>query len=78
MKNIQQECHKSIIKAVKLAGGQSALAKLCGHGIKQQQVYNWLHRDKRVSHRWALLVEKALNGAVTRYELRPDIYPKEE
>jgi len=65
----------ALIKAIEIVGTQSELARRCG--IKQQNVYNWLHRNKRVSVQHVLKVEAATNGLVTRHELRPDIYPNE-
>ncbi len=61
-----------IEKAIKIAGSQSALAGRCG--VKQPHVWNWLHRDRRVSAEAAIQIEAATSGAVTREELRPDIF----
>jgi DNA-binding transcriptional regulator YdaS (Cro superfamily) len=66
---------EALRRAIKIAGSQTALAKLCG--VKQQHVHNWLHRNKRVSARYVLQVEAATRGLVTRHELRPDLYPEE-
>lgn len=59
-----------ILDAVKAAGGYAALAR--GLGIKQPAVYQW----KRVPAVRVLEVER-LTG-VSRHDLRPDIYPREE
>ncbi len=67
---------KAIRKAVKLAGGQSALARKLG--VRQGNVWSWLNRSKRVDENYAIPVEKAVESKVTRYELRPDLYPIEE
>lgn len=68
--NTQSE-KKALLKAINLAGGQTALAKKLG--VKQQTVYWWLNRGlplKRV-----IEIEAAVNRSVTRYELKPDFYP---
>jgi len=80
-KEVNKKCHAAILKAIELAGGQSALARRCGHGVKQQQVYNWSVRQKKVSSEYVIIVEqgiKDLPGAPNRHDLRPDIYPLEE
>lgn len=61
-------------KAISIAGGQGSLAKILG--IKQSYVWNWLNRDNKVPAEYVLKIEEAVNGRVTRYELRPDIYPR--
>lgn len=65
--------NKALNKVVQLIGGQSALAKKIG--VKQPTVFNWLHT--RAPAKRVIQIEKIVNGAVTRYELRPDIYPRE-
>lgn len=71
-------------KAIKLVGGQSKLARKCNElsngkfKIRQQHVYNWLNRAKKVPAEYVLLIEKATKNKVKRSELRPDIYPPEE
>jgi DNA-binding transcriptional regulator YdaS (Cro superfamily) len=59
-------------RAVEICGGQTGLARACG--VKQAHVWNWLRRDKRVSAETAIQIEAATKGAVTREELRPDIF----
>jgi DNA-binding transcriptional regulator YdaS (Cro superfamily) len=63
-------------RAIDLAGGQTALARLIGGKIRQQHVRRWLHM-KRVPAERAVQIEIATNGAVSRSELRPDLWPKE-
>jgi DNA-binding transcriptional regulator YdaS (Cro superfamily) len=65
---------KAIDKAIKKAGGLSALADKLG--IRPQTVWNWQDRGK-VPPDHAIAVEEATEGAVTRYELRPDIFGKD-
>lgn len=43
-------------------------------GVKQQHVWNWLHRDRKAPAGSVLAIEAAVRGAVTRYELRPDVF----
>lgn len=59
-------------RAVELAGGQSSLARAIG--VKQQHVWNWLNRDGKTPPERAIPIEVAVGGAVTRYELRPDVF----
>jgi DNA-binding transcriptional regulator YdaS (Cro superfamily) len=65
-------------RAVRIAGGQSALARACGKGCKQQHVWNWIHRDHKVPAEFVLAIERATGGRVSRHQLRPDIYPLPE
>jgi len=60
-------------RAVKICGGQSALARIVG--TKQQNVWNWINRDARVPAEHVINIELATDGAVSRHNLRPDIYP---
>lgn len=59
-------------KAIKIAGGQSALARLIG--VQQEHVWYWLHKSGKVSPIQVIPIEKATG--VSRHDLRPDIYPK--
>lgn len=69
----------AIKRAVKLAGGQVALAKrvaeITGKPVRQPYVWNWLNRDAELSPEWVIPIETATDGRVTRHQLRPDIYP---
>ncbi|HJQ55971.1 MAG TPA: YdaS family helix-turn-helix protein [Vineibacter sp.] len=58
-------------KAIELAGGQSALARLVGK--RQSNVWRWL-KAGRVPAEFASLIEAKLDGRISRHELRPDIY----
>ncbi len=64
-------------RAITIFGSQSALARELK--IKPQAVQQWVHR-RRVPVERAIQIERATNGRVTRYELRPDIFgePPEE
>ncbi len=59
-------------RAVALAGGLTALAR--GLGISPQAISQW----RQVPATRVLAVERATDGAVTRSELRPDLYPPGE
>lgn len=58
--------NKPLSRAIKLAGGLSALARELG--ISKQAVYAW----QKVPPQHVLQVER-LTG-ITRYELRPDLH----
>lgn len=63
-------------KAVIAAGGQTELARqlseMSGKNIKQQQIWNWINREKQTPASKVVFVEKA--SGVARCELRPDLY----
>ncbi|HHW4673883.1 helix-turn-helix domain-containing protein [Xylella fastidiosa] len=64
-----------IKRAVVVAGGQSALARLLsvnGKSVKQGHVWAWLNRYRHVPAEYVLKIE-ALTG-VSRYDLRPDVF----
>lgn len=63
-------------KAIELAGGQAALARLLG--VKQGHVWYWLRKTGRVPAEKVLPTVEALDGKISRRELRPDLYPPEE
>ena len=58
-------------RAVEIAGGQSAFARLVG--VKQPSVWAWLNHKKPLPAEYVLGVEAATG--VSRHDLRPDIYP---
>lgn len=60
-------------RAVRLAGGQAELARLCN--TSQPRIWQCMHRNKRVPAELVLAIENAVGGRVTRHELRPDLYP---
>jgi DNA-binding transcriptional regulator YdaS (Cro superfamily) len=75
----------ALAKAVEIAGTQAELARRVAKikknpRIKQAHVWNWLNRDEEVPADMVLAVEEAVAGteeSPTRYDLRPDLYPKE-
>lgn len=59
-------------KAIQLHGSQAKLAKAAGCS---QQLISQIHQGKTgVSAEMALAFEKATEGAISRHELRPDIF----
>jgi DNA-binding transcriptional regulator YdaS (Cro superfamily) len=63
---------KNLQRAIIAAGGQAALGRKIG--VKQQQVWYWLHHGRLPAERVASVVA-AVNGIVQPHELRPDIFP---
>ena len=64
----------ALSRAIEKLGGQSALARACG--VKQGHVWHWLNKSRSVPANYVLAIEAATGGAVTRHELRPDIFGK--
>lgn len=65
----------AISRAAHIAGGQSALARKLG--CTPQAVSKMCASGKVPAER-VIAVEEAVEGQVTRSELRPDIYPLNE
>ncbi|HEX2794685.1 MAG TPA: helix-turn-helix domain-containing protein [Croceicoccus sp.] len=63
---------EALEKAVELAGGQSALARVCD--VAQPSVWKWLQSSKRLPAEHVLAVEA--ETGISRHDLRPDIYPR--
>jgi DNA-binding transcriptional regulator YdaS (Cro superfamily) len=59
-------------RAVIHAGGATALARALG--ITPQAVSRWMHAEQ-IPAKWIIPIEALIRGAVTREELRPDLYP---
>lgn len=60
-------------KAIEIAGGQRALARSLG--VAQAHVWYWLNKSAgKVPAERAAQIEEATHGAVTRHDLRPDIF----
>lgn len=63
---------KSLEDAIRLAGGQSAVAEACG--VKQQHVWYWL----RKAHRWpaehVLTLCSLTGGEYSPRDIRPDVF----
>lgn len=47
-------------------------------GVTQGMVWQWLKGRRRISGEKVIPIETATDGAVSRYELRPDLYPRTE
>lgn len=56
--------------AIRCAGSQEALAKLCG--VSQATVWKWRH-GKKVRAEHVLKVVAAAEGHVAAYQIRPDL-----
>lgn len=64
---------KSLVaKAVKIAGSQQKLADALG--CSQQHISYLLNDAQEITAEFALRMEKATGGKVSRHELRPDIF----
>jgi DNA-binding transcriptional regulator YdaS (Cro superfamily) len=61
-----------IEKAVAIKGSQAEFAKAISKS--QPFVNDMLHGKKRVPAELCQKIEAATNGAVTRYDLRPDVF----
>lgn len=57
-------------RAVAVAGGQVALAKILG--LKQGHIWWWLNRSKRIPANQVLAIEAATG--ISRHDLRPDVF----
>ena len=67
----------SLLKAIEICGGQTALAEKIGKG--QTLVSSWVNRrDCRVGADYVIQVAKATDWQVTPHDLRPDLYPNAE
>lgn len=64
----------SLQTAVRVAGGQSALARALA--VTPQAVQQWMKSGPPPER--CLAIEAAVGGAVTRYELRPDVFGEKE
>ena len=58
--------------AITQAGGTAAVGRICG--VTSQAVSQW----KAVPVHYCLAIEQATGGAVSRSDLRPDVWPPEE
>jgi DNA-binding transcriptional regulator YdaS (Cro superfamily) len=63
---IQRAC------AHELVGNPSRLAKTLG--VTGPTVYQWIDGSRPIPSRWCIPIEQATGGAVTRYDLRPDVF----
>lgn len=66
------ERNPHIERAVKICGRQRDLAEKAG--CAQQTISKYLNEEIRVSAEHAVAIERATEGGVARYELRPDLW----
>lgn len=59
-------------KAINLAGGAPELARRIK--VSKQAIYLW-RRGSNVGAEYVLPIVRAVRGAVTPHDLRPDLYP---
>lgn len=68
-------------RAIKIVGTQAALAermRLAGRPTASQQLISyWLKSEARIGPEWWSAIESATDNAVTRRDLRPDVFPSE-
>jgi DNA-binding transcriptional regulator YdaS (Cro superfamily) len=50
------------------------VAELCSLSV--QAIYKW-EKSERIPAEYCRTIERATNGQVTRYELRPDVFGKQ-
>lgn len=62
---------KGLEQAITAAGSTYALAEKLG--CRQSRISMWVTRGQVPAHH-CIAVEQAVAGAVTRYELRPDVF----
>ncbi|WP_322997469.1 helix-turn-helix domain-containing protein [Castellaniella sp.] len=64
---------QALHRACTIVGSQSALADKIG--VRQSTLWHWLNRAKRgAPAEYVAAIETATDGAISRHELRPDIY----
>ena len=78
MPDTRKETRKTNIGALRTVirdhlRSQVAVARAVG--VSPQAVSEILRRGRRVPAEWCLALEQATGGAVTRHDLRPDLYP---
>lgn len=63
---------EALEKAISIVGSQQGLAEILG--ISKGAVNQWQLPGRRVPAEHCQVIEEAVNGLVTREQLRPDIY----
>lgn len=81
----QKTAHEALLKAIEVAGDMSKLARSINKGlpsgvkpIKNQNVWWWVNRSKKISPLYVNACVDAVSGCVKASELRPDLYPTNE
>lgn len=68
---------EALSRAVEHVGSQKALADKLG--VTQSVVWYWLEKAKRgCPAEYVLNIERITDGAVSRHDLRPDLWPRSE
>jgi DNA-binding transcriptional regulator YdaS (Cro superfamily) len=68
---------KALEAALEIFGTQTALANAIG--VSQQSVNQAFKKKEIIAPpKWCIPLEKATGGKITRHDLRPDLYPKED
>jgi DNA-binding transcriptional regulator YdaS (Cro superfamily) len=66
-------------RAVDILGSQSALARALGEPVKQAHVWYWLNDGGgKVPAEYCAAIERATEGKITRHDLRPDVFERNE
>lgn len=60
-----------LAQAATVVGGMPAIAKACG--VTVQAVHKWMKLGRPPAER-CIEIERLTKGAVTRYQLRPDVF----
>jgi hypothetical protein len=67
--------YQILMRHFKTPGRLAALMRQEGCGISTQAIYKW--REKGIPPERVLLLEKLSCGAITRYQLLPDVFGSE-
>jgi DNA-binding transcriptional regulator YdaS (Cro superfamily) len=65
---------EALMLAIDKAGSQAEIARIAG--VSTTAVWKWVQSSKRVPAEFVRKIEAATG--VSRHDLRPDIYPREE
>lgn len=66
--------YEALLAAAKAYCSQQAMGDACG--VTQPTVWRWLHQSKQLPAEHVLQVER--DTGISRHDLRPDIYPREQ
>lgn len=73
---------QALQRAITLCETQTELARrlteIMGRTVKQQNINRFLTNKGPLNPEFAIPIERAVEGQVTRYELAPHIYPPDE
>lgn len=64
----------ALCRAIEMSGGLADFTEKIGMSRKQLSTVAMWRSRKRVPAERCLAIEAATNGAVTRYDLRPDVF----